>query len=57
MFDEKHVISPQSSVCVSDVCLRHRVLPAKKEVLTVLGQPPWYRRADKNKAISAQPSE
>jgi len=24
---------------------------------TVLGEPPWYRRANKNQAISAQPSE
>ena len=32
---------------------------SKSEVTigTVLGEPPWYRRANKNQAISAQPSE
>src|SRR5262249_9762319 len=32
-------------------------LEARGYIGTVLGEPPWDRRTDKNQAISAQPSE
>src|SRR5260370_613990 len=32
-------------------------LEGRSSIGTVLGEPPWYRRAIKNQAISAQPSE
>jgi len=32
-------------------------LEVRGSIGTVLGKPPWYRRADKNQAISTQPSE
>jgi hypothetical protein len=37
-------------------CFRGRAR-SQSYIGTVLGEPPWHRRANKNQAISAQPSE